>query len=115
MDTAPYAEKMTSFQKMALQSVKSSLNLIQTQSDDVVNRMMDHAHWMPDVYRTPIKKWQKFSSRELDLMVTFMDNVFSSYESVFVRPPKKATPKPRVARKNEAVTEKPKMEVKNEP
>jgi hypothetical protein len=114
METAPYAEKMTAFQKMALQNVKSGLNLVQTQTDEILNQMLNQAHWIPEEYRSPIKKWQKFSVRELDLTTAFMDDVFLAYESIFSRPKKKAASRTKATPKKEFVTEKPKMEDKNE-
>jgi hypothetical protein len=115
MYTALYADKMTAIQKMTLQNFNNGLNLIQAQADGILNQILGQARWVPEEYRSPLKKWQKFSTRELDLTTAFMDDVFSTYQSIFLRPKKKAATKTRAIKKNEAATETPKKEVKNEP
>jgi hypothetical protein len=113
MDTAEYAEKMFTFQKMTIERINSGLELVQAQVDRMLNQMLDQVDWVLKEYKAPIKKWQGVSAQQLNRATALMDDVCSNYEPLFVRPKKKAAPKAIAARKNEAVN-KQQMEGKNE-
>lgn len=106
MDTGSYVESMTAFQKISLKNWQNGLNLIQSQWDDVMNKMADETGWAATKNFEPIKKWQSLATQQLKRTTTLMDGLFSSYRALYERPAKPApTKKAKTVSKKEAVNE----------
>lgn len=99
MNTAPYTEEMFAFYKRTIETLNNGLDSVQTQASKALDQILSQIDWMPEEYKVPIKKWQAFSTQQLNRTTALMNDACSSYEPLFIRPKRKAAQKTQAPQK----------------
>jgi hypothetical protein len=107
MNTGQLTQQMISLQKLSIETWRSGMNYLQTQTSDTMNRMMDQLRWLPDENREGLKKWGPFATQQLKRYSTLIDDTFSVYERLLSASQPTSPSKQKPAKQPETGTVKP--------
>lgn len=86
MEALNIARQMLAFQKQAVNNFQSMWDFAQTQTSATVDRLVEHAAWMPQENRQALENWRTLVKQERERFSVYVDQCFVVYEKMLDAP-----------------------------